>query len=114
MFLYVRKSFMVFKIMLACIAFLAAIIALLGISQNSLLLTQETGKRLENRARLSSGGDAEERRIEHNGGLSIPAHHITRANGESGAAFVAVVCWTRTNGESGATLMAAICRRWCE
>jgi hypothetical protein len=44
MFLYVRKSFMVFKIMLACIAFLAAIIALLGISQNSLLLTQETGK----------------------------------------------------------------------
>ncbi len=46
MFLYVRKSFMVFKIMLACIAFLAAIIALLGISQSSLLLTQETGNQL--------------------------------------------------------------------
>jgi hypothetical protein len=46
MFLYVRKSFMIFKIVLACIAFLAAIIALLGTSQNSLLLTQETGKQL--------------------------------------------------------------------
>src|SRR6266568_1224825 len=39
MFLYVRKSFMIFKIVLACIA-------LLGTSQNSLLLTQETGKQL--------------------------------------------------------------------
>jgi hypothetical protein len=28
MFLYVRKSFMIFKIVLACIAFLASIIAL--------------------------------------------------------------------------------------
>jgi hypothetical protein len=37
---------MIFKIVLACIAFLAAIIALLGTSQNSLLLTQETGKQL--------------------------------------------------------------------
>jgi len=46
MFLYVRKSFMIFKILLACIAFLAAMIALLGTSQNSLLLTQETGKQL--------------------------------------------------------------------
>jgi peptidoglycan biosynthesis protein MviN/MurJ (putative lipid II flippase) len=46
MFLYVRKSFMIFKILLACIAFMAAIIALLGTSQNSLLLTQETGKQL--------------------------------------------------------------------
>jgi peptidoglycan biosynthesis protein MviN/MurJ (putative lipid II flippase) len=46
MFLHVRKSFMIFKIVLACIAFLAAIIALLGTSQNSLLLTQETGKQL--------------------------------------------------------------------
>src|SRR5947209_16021714 len=46
MFLYVRKSFMIFKLVLACIAFLAAIIALLGTSQNSLLLTQETGKQL--------------------------------------------------------------------
>jgi hypothetical protein len=46
MFLYVRKSFMIFKIMLACTAFIAAIIALLGTSQNSFLLTQETGKQL--------------------------------------------------------------------
>ena len=46
MLLYVRKSFMIFKIMLACIAFLAAITALLGTSQNSLLLTPETGKQL--------------------------------------------------------------------
>ena len=46
MFLYVRKSFMIFKILLACIAFLAAMIALLGTPQNSLLLTQETGKQL--------------------------------------------------------------------
>jgi hypothetical protein len=46
MYLYVRKSFMIFKIVLASIAFLAAIIALLGTSQNSLLLTQETGKQL--------------------------------------------------------------------
>jgi hypothetical protein len=46
MFLYVRKSFMIFKLVLACVAFLAAIIALLGTSQNSLLLTQETGKQL--------------------------------------------------------------------
>ena len=44
MLLYVRKSFMIFKMVLACIAFLAAIIALLGTSQNSLLLTQEGGK----------------------------------------------------------------------
>jgi hypothetical protein len=42
MYLYVRKSCMIFKIVLASIAFLAAIIALLGTSQNSLLLTQET------------------------------------------------------------------------
>jgi len=28
MFLYVRKSFLIFKILLACIAFLASIIAL--------------------------------------------------------------------------------------
>jgi hypothetical protein len=41
MFLYVRKSFLIFKIVLACIAFLASIIALLGTSQNSMLLTQE-------------------------------------------------------------------------
>jgi len=46
MFLYVRKSFMIFKVLLACVAFLAAIIALLGTSQNSLLLTPETGKQL--------------------------------------------------------------------
>jgi hypothetical protein len=46
MFLYVRKSFMIFKIVLACIGFLAAIIALLGTSQNSMLLTQESGKQL--------------------------------------------------------------------
>jgi hypothetical protein len=46
MFLYVRKSFLMFKIVLACIAFLASIIALLGISQNSMLLTQESGKQL--------------------------------------------------------------------
>src|SRR5713226_8951482 len=48
MFLYVRKSFMIFKIVLACIAFLAAIIALLG-----------------TRARyaFANGRDAEERRI---------------------------------------------------
>ncbi len=46
MFLYVRKSFLIFKIVLACIAFLASIIALLGISQNSMLLTQESGKQL--------------------------------------------------------------------
>jgi hypothetical protein len=46
MFLYVRKSFMIFKLVLACIAFLAAIIALLGTPQNSLLLTQETGRQL--------------------------------------------------------------------
>lgn len=46
MFLYVRKSFMIFKLVLACIAFLAAIIALLGTAQSSLLLTQETGKQL--------------------------------------------------------------------
>ncbi len=46
MFLYVRKSFMIFKILLACVAFLAAIIALLGTSQNSLLLTQKTGEQL--------------------------------------------------------------------
>ena len=46
MFLYVRKSFMIFKIVLACIAFLAAMIALLETSQNTLLLTQETGKQL--------------------------------------------------------------------
>jgi len=46
MLLYVRKSFMIFKMVLACIAFLAAIIALLGTSQNSLLLTHERGKQL--------------------------------------------------------------------
>jgi hypothetical protein len=46
MFLYVRKSFLIFKIVLACIAFLASIIALLGTSQNSMLLTQESGKQL--------------------------------------------------------------------
>src|SRR6266700_5285827 len=46
MFLYVRKSFMIFKLVLACIAFLAAMIALLGTPQNSLLLTQETGRQL--------------------------------------------------------------------
>jgi Mn2+/Fe2+ NRAMP family transporter len=46
MFLYVRKSFMIFKIVLACIAFLASIIALLGTSQISMLLTQESGKQL--------------------------------------------------------------------
>ena len=46
MFLYVRKSFMIFKIMLACTAFIAAIIALLGTSQNSFLLTPEIGKQL--------------------------------------------------------------------
>jgi hypothetical protein len=46
MFLYVRKSFMIFKIVLACIAFLASIIALLGTSQNSMLLTQDSGKQL--------------------------------------------------------------------
>ncbi len=46
MLLYVRKSFMIFKILLACVAFLAAIIALLGTSQNSLLLTQKTGEQL--------------------------------------------------------------------
>ena len=46
MLLYVRKSFMVFKLVLACIAFLAAMIALLGTPQNSFLLTQDTGKQL--------------------------------------------------------------------
>ncbi len=46
MFLYVRKSFMILKILLACAAFIAAIIALLGTPQNSLLLTQDTGKQL--------------------------------------------------------------------
>jgi hypothetical protein len=46
MLLYVRKSFMVFKIGLACIAFLSAIIALLGSSQNSFLFTQDIGKQL--------------------------------------------------------------------
>jgi hypothetical protein len=46
MFLYVRKSYMIFKLVLACIAFLAAIIALTGIPENSLLLTQEAGKQL--------------------------------------------------------------------
>ena len=46
MFLYVRKSFMIFKVVLACIAFFAAIIALLGTSQNSMLLTQESAKQL--------------------------------------------------------------------
>jgi hypothetical protein len=46
MFLYVRKSFLIFKIVLACIAFLASIIALLGTLQNSMLLTQESGKQL--------------------------------------------------------------------
>jgi hypothetical protein len=46
MFLYVRKSFMIFKVVLACVAFFASIIALLGTSQNSMLLTQESGKQL--------------------------------------------------------------------
>jgi peptidoglycan biosynthesis protein MviN/MurJ (putative lipid II flippase) len=46
MFLYVRRSFMIFKIVLACIAFMAGIIALMGTSQNSFLLTQESGKQL--------------------------------------------------------------------
>ena len=46
MFLYVRKSFMILKILLACTAFIAAIIALLGTPQNSLLLTQDTGRQL--------------------------------------------------------------------
>ena len=46
MLLYVRKSFMIFKLVLACIAFLSAMIALLGTAQNSLLLTQDTGKQL--------------------------------------------------------------------
>jgi hypothetical protein len=46
MFLYVRKSFLIFKLVLACIAFLAAMIALLGTPQNSLLLTRDTGKQL--------------------------------------------------------------------
>jgi hypothetical protein len=46
MLLYVRKSFMIFKLVLACIAFLAAMIALLGTAQNSFLLTQDTGKQL--------------------------------------------------------------------
>jgi hypothetical protein len=46
MFLYVRKSFMILKILLVCAAFTAAIIALLGTPQNSLLLTQDTGKQL--------------------------------------------------------------------
>ena len=46
MFLYVRRSFMILKILLACTAFIAAIIALLGTPQNSLLLTQDTGRQL--------------------------------------------------------------------
>jgi uncharacterized membrane protein len=46
MFLYVRKSFMILKILLACTAFIAAIIVLLGAPQNSLLLTQDTGRQL--------------------------------------------------------------------
>jgi hypothetical protein len=46
MFLYIRKSFMIFKMVLACIAFLAAMVALLGTPQNGLSLTQEAGKQV--------------------------------------------------------------------
>ena len=46
MFLYIRKSFMIFKLMLACTAFIAAIIGLLGTAQNSFLLTPDIGKQL--------------------------------------------------------------------
>src|SRR6266567_8402781 len=59
------------------------------------------------RARKATPGYSDE-------GERVLACHITRSNGESGTAFVAVVCWTRTNGESGATFMAAMCWRWCE
>jgi hypothetical protein len=43
MFLCVRKSFLMFKIVLACIAFLASIIALLGISQNGASIGVRSG-----------------------------------------------------------------------
>ena len=46
MLLYVRRSFIILKLTLACVAFLSAIIALLGPPQNSFLLTQESGKQL--------------------------------------------------------------------
>ena len=46
MFLYVRRSFMIFKLVLACVAFLGAMTALLGTGQNSFFLTADVGKQL--------------------------------------------------------------------
>ena len=46
MFLYVRRSFMIFKLVLACIAFLGAMAALLGTAQSSFFLTADVGKQL--------------------------------------------------------------------